>query len=160
MPSAEANVGRRERLSIQERCIERAQEWCSVFVEAYPERTPRFFGDNDGVWPVRVRTSVDPSALVNATDRSNGIHSVELYTHVWIKTEARAKQLKARLDLKIPDSTRHGWKDVQDPWHVIFLLGDAGEELGFELCDDEQKLAHIRKEVRRQMNLAAKGRQK
>ena len=153
-----ADKDTRTRLSPQERCIERTQEWCSVFVEAYPERIPRCFGDNDGVWPVRVRHSVDPAALVSATDRSNGVHSIELYTHFWVQGEARAKALKAALDTKLPDSTRHGWKDVQDPWNVIFLLADAGEELGFELYDDEQKLARIRAELRRQQNATARGR--
>ena len=103
---------------------------CLIGVE---ERVPRKFGDNAGVWPVKVVTTQKPYIEAGRSDRESPIHRVRVLDLVWTESKAHAMRLREALNillLGVGNDTRelrHGWRDIDgDPavtWAI--LLGEA-----------------------------------
>ena len=104
----------------------------AVFLVGYKEKVPRYFGDNEGAWPVRVASSQEIDKSLSRMDFEQPIHSLTVLGFVWCPTDIHAKRLKETLDEILlgrrPDDNRlrHGWRHLIEPqivWPII--LNDA-----------------------------------
>lgn len=151
------------------RAAEKALDYHAVCLVGYQQPVPRFFGDNRGVWPVKVSTSKKPRDAAKRSDLEQPIHDLVVLDFVQVESEEHARLLKAALDELLLGSSddnkalRHGWRDIeQDPavvWPV--LLRQAIEKLT-SLADDMRRATHFEviseTEKQRRVQRKARGR--
>lgn len=145
------------RINQQGRAFKAAEaklEHVAVCLIGYEGRAPRHFGDNAGVWPIRVATTTKPRDIAKRADLENPIHKVRVHDLVWTQSEAHAKRLKAQLDkllLGVGEESaalRHNWRDCDDPAVVwAILLEEALRELRkkerIEVFDEEERVRRV-----------------
>lgn len=81
---------------------------------------PRTFGDNRGIWPVKIAVSKKEVTAAARTDLESPHVGVIVLEYVLVPSEAHAKRLKEKLDEVLlgeqegqqNDSLRHKWRDV------------------------------------------------
>jgi hypothetical protein len=63
------------------------------------QRVPRAFGDNAGVWPVRLMTTKSPKDVHKKPDAEQAIpgHDIVVLNLVWTESDMHAKRLKDRM---------------------------------------------------------------
>lgn len=82
---------------------------------------PRAFGDNAGIWPVRIAVSRKEMMAAERSDIESPHVKVVVLEYVLVPTEVHAKRLKEKLDdvlmgeqeSQLNASLRHRWRDVR-----------------------------------------------
>ena len=82
---------------------------------------PRAFGDNAGIWPVRIAISKREMMAAERSDIESPHVKVVVLEYVLVPTEVHAKRLKEKLDEVLlgeqesqqNDSLRHKWRDCR-----------------------------------------------
>lgn len=105
----------------------------AVCLIGYVGAVPKHFGDNQGVWPVRVVTTVRPHYEASRLDYASPVHKVRVLDLVWTETKDHAKRLKATLDVLLLGTgasnkvLRHGWRDIETEPEIVWpiLLSEA-----------------------------------
>lgn len=105
---------------------------------------PAFFGDNRGIWPVRVATSAKEMTAHERADLETPHVGVVVLEYVLVPSAAHAKRLKDALDEVLMGeqegqsnaSLRHRWRDIQG----CFEAGDDhGRVLWWGIVLDEAR---------------------
>lgn len=149
------------------RAAEKALDYHAVCLVGYQQPVPRFFGDNRGVWPVKIVTSRKPRDAAKRPDLEQPLHELIVHDYVQVESDEHARLLKATLDellLGASDDNRalrHAWRNIeQDPaivWPV--LLREAIEKLTsltdgmrrathFEVIDEPEKQRRVQRKAR------------
>lgn len=107
----------RKRSSPQHKSVIRSLGGTWLYIEGYPERIPREFGDNLGAWPHRIKlTSTGPLTASSKTQYEDPIHerNVVASWHDTIEREAKAVEQRIRAILEQHDvPLRKGWYDIE-----------------------------------------------
>ena len=82
---------------------------------------PRAFGDNAGIWPVRVAISKREMSAAERSDIESPHTPVVVLEYVLVSTEVHAKRLKEKLDeillgeqeSQMNSPLRHRWRDIR-----------------------------------------------
>lgn len=93
----------------------------SVCLIGWEGPRPRAFGDNRGIWPVRIATSKKEMTAADRSDIETPHVGVIVLEYVHVETKAHAERLKSALDEVLlgqmeeqgNDPLRHRWRDVQ-----------------------------------------------
>lgn len=131
---------------------------CLIGTE-YP--VPVRVGDNSTRWPVRVVLSRDPESAAKRPDLEQPLHELTVLEHIWVKSEAHAKRLKAALDTALVGrdaamtTLRHAWRDCPDPsisWAL--LLAEAINTLRYggqsiEVMTEQMRVQYVLNETRK-----------
>lgn len=104
------------RLSPSERRLIKQAGWTALFVEGYGNPVPRSFGDNQGVWPARVRsTGGDPRQRARDADYDNPIHGVYVHSIYWLRWPVEAERVTARITTLLAERREplaHAWHNI------------------------------------------------
>ena len=103
---------------------EKKAGYVSVCLIGWEGPRPRYFGDNQGCWPVRVATSKKEKTVAKNDDLATPHVGVVLLEWVAVPSEEHAKRLKAALDRALHgemqnqgnEPMRHSWKDLSGVW--------------------------------------------
>lgn len=127
---------------------------------------PAFFGDNEGIWPVRIATSARETTAADRADLESPHVGVVVLEYVLVPSEAHAKRLREALDEVLlgeqesqqNSGARHRWRNVNgcwEPgddhqraiwWSVVIdearrlMEGGAREFTIYETAEDAQKV--------------------
>ena len=97
------------------------EEFYSVCLIGWDGPRPAVFGDNLGIWPVRVATAKKDGAAHKHDDLATPHARVVVLEAIYVGSEAHAKRLKDALDEMLLGqqeehenrSLRHRWRDVR-----------------------------------------------
>ena len=113
------------RITPSERRLIKAAGWVCLFVEGYKGQVPRDFGDNEGVWPSRVRlTGGDPRQRARDADYDNPIHHVFVHASYWFRWPHEAERVAERAAAVLRDQQEplnHAWHNLT-PWRLDELI--------------------------------------
>lgn len=127
------------------------KRFCAVFAEGYPGRVPRDWGDNHGVWPMRLRTTAaDPRQRARNADYDNPVHGVRLWGIWWFENDALAGRVHARASGLLAEcgaGLKHAWHDLA-PERVDELVRWAATVEGCVYYDDATAEAEVRAKAR------------
>jgi hypothetical protein len=136
------------------RHVEDDLAFCAVCIVGTARKVPRDFGDNEGAQPLRiVVTTGNPQHAPRVFNR--GVHSpgfvYVLHAYVYVRTEEHGNRLKDAMEKSMDSYTEtmlHGWEDGE-PWMLELLLGQAVEELGYDVWDEQGKQDYIARAAKR-----------
>jgi hypothetical protein len=141
------------------KAAEKRLDYWAVMLIGPEERVPRRFGDNAGVFDVRVAASSDPEGYLRRHQIEHGVHRRQIVALVWTESAAHAKRLKDKLD-ELLAGTAAGllgnWRDIDgDPdvtWQI--LLAQALREIEargetIEVFGEQERLARVAQEAGR-----------
>lgn len=129
-------------------------DFAAVGMIGYKHRVPRSFGDNEGVWPVKIIAGRDCGEILRKANAEQPLHECEIVEYVWCRSHAHATLLKATLDDMLLGTDpaarlRMAWRNCDQPaasWHIlvqeaIALLGDFETMTEAERVERTQKAA-------------------
>lgn len=117
---------RRRVLSRSMRAAEKRSDITWVCLIGWEGPRPRYFGDNSGVWPVRIVTTKKDRTAAKEADLETPHVGVVVLEKVAVPTAEHAKRLKAALDKALlgeveangNETLRHSWKDLVGCWET------------------------------------------
>lgn len=133
----------------QLRLAEREAGYVAVVITGPPRRVPRYFGDNDGCWPVKVGITKNPRDYLRTEDR--GWQEVVLLACVWTNGLRYAERLKAAVERMIAaksEPLRRSWHDLE-PEIAELTLAFAAEQEGIEVFDWAERQRRLAAAVER-----------
>ena len=106
------------------RAVAQRTDFHAVCLIGWEGPRPAYFGDNKGIWPVRIATSTKELKAAQHADLETPHVGVVVLEYVLVSTAEHAKRLKEALDEVLlgfqeeqENSTLRGrWRDVQGCW--------------------------------------------
>lgn len=140
---------------------EKRLDYWAVMLLGPMERVPRRFGDNAGVFDVRVAASSDPEGYLRRHQIEHGVHKRQIVALVWTESAAHAKRLKDKLDSLLTGTTEGllgNWRDIEgDPdvtWQILLAqalreIEERGETI--EVFGEAERLARVAEAANRRL---------
>ena len=136
----------RKRSSPQHKAIIERLGCAWVYIEGYPERIPRRFGDNMGSWPHRVKaTTTGPQAAHQKTQYEDPLHERNVIMSWAVQSDAHGKRLERRIraileQMEVP--LRGQWHDIE-PDKMIEIVQWAATVEDLELMPEREYWALV-----------------
>lgn len=141
------------RRSVQE--IEAAGEmdaWALMIIGTR-EAVPRYAGDNELTWAVRVVLTDDPRRRAGQIDREQLVHAAVVHVLVWGFGRSAGEALKAHVEEMIGDGRErvHGAAWNCEASAAELIVAHAAEYLEIDVMDTEAKDRRVTARAKRRM---------